>query len=48
MTAKVCLCLPDAHTPENVCMAAIEAIRTGFTKYTDAAGTKAGYGCNDF
>lgn len=30
---------PDFNTPENVCMAAIEAIHTGFTKYTDAAGT---------
>ena len=30
---------PDFNTPENVCNAGIEAIRTGFTKYTPASGT---------
>lgn len=30
---------PDFNTPENVCNAAIEAIHSGFTKYTPASGT---------
>lgn len=30
---------PDFNTPENICNAAINAIRTGFTKYTPASGT---------
>ena len=30
---------PDFNTPENVCNAAIEAIKEGFTKYTPASGT---------
>lgn len=30
---------PDFNTPENVCDAAIEAIKDGFTKYTPASGT---------
>lgn len=30
---------PDFNTPENVCNAAIDAIKTGFTKYTPASGT---------
>lgn len=30
---------PDFNTPENVCLAGIEAIKTGFTKYTPASGT---------
>jgi len=30
---------PDFNTPENVCEAAIKAIRSGFTKYTPASGT---------
>ena len=30
---------PDFNTPENVCGAAIEAITSGFTKYTPASGT---------
>ncbi|MCQ2523542.1 MAG: pyridoxal phosphate-dependent aminotransferase [Lachnospiraceae bacterium] len=30
---------PDFNTPKNVCDAAIEAINTGFTKYTPASGT---------
>ncbi|MDO5126870.1 MAG: pyridoxal phosphate-dependent aminotransferase [Eubacteriales bacterium] len=30
---------PDFNTPENISMAAIAAIRDGFTKYTPAAGT---------
>ncbi len=30
---------PDYNTPENVCDAAIEAIKSGFTKYTPASGT---------
>lgn len=30
---------PDFNTPENVCKAAINAINTGFTKYTPASGT---------
>lgn len=30
---------PDFNTPENVCNAGIEAIKTGFTKYTPASGT---------
>ena len=29
---------PDFNTPENICNAAIEAINSGFTKYTPAAG----------
>lgn len=29
---------PDFNTPENICNAAIEAIKTGFTKYTPASG----------
>ena len=29
---------PDFPTPENICNAAIEAINTGFTKYTPASG----------
>lgn len=29
---------PDFNTPDNICDAAIEAIRTGFTKYTPASG----------
>lgn len=31
---------PDFNTPENVCNAAIDAIKTGFTKYTPASGTQ--------
>lgn len=31
---------PDFNTPENICEAAIEAIRDGFTKYTPASGTQ--------
>lgn len=31
---------PDFNTPKNVCDAAIDAIRGGFTKYTPASGTK--------
>lgn len=31
---------PDFPTPENICNAAIEAINTGFTKYTAASGIK--------
>ncbi len=30
---------PDFNTPENICQAAIAAIRDGFTKYTPASGT---------
>lgn len=30
---------PDFNTPENVCNAAISAIKDGFTKYTPASGT---------
>jgi len=30
---------PDFNTPENICDAAISAIRDGFTKYTPASGT---------
>lgn len=30
---------PDFNTPENICKAAVQAIETGFTKYTPAAGT---------
>ena len=30
---------PDFNTPENVCDAAINAIESGFTKYTPASGT---------
>ena len=30
---------PDFPTPENICKAGIEAIETGFTKYTPASGT---------
>ena len=30
---------PDFNTPDNICDAAIHAIRGGFTKYTPAAGT---------
>lgn len=30
---------PDFNTPENICDAAIEAIKSGFTKYTPASGT---------
>lgn len=30
---------PDFNTPPNICKAAIEAIETGFTKYTPASGT---------
>lgn len=30
---------PDFNTPENICEAATQAIETGFTKYTAAAGT---------
>ncbi len=30
---------PDFNTPENICNAAIEAIKSGFTKYTPASGT---------
>lgn len=30
---------PDFNTPKNVCDAAINAINTGFTKYTPASGT---------
>lgn len=30
---------PDFNTPDNVCNAAIDAIKTGFTKYTPASGT---------
>ncbi len=30
---------PDFNTPENVCEAAIAAIKSGFTKYTPASGT---------
>ncbi|MGN0505191.1 MAG: pyridoxal phosphate-dependent aminotransferase [Lachnospiraceae bacterium] len=29
---------PDFNTPENICEAAIDAIREGFTKYTPASG----------
>ncbi len=29
---------PDFNTPQNICDAAIEAINTGFTKYTPASG----------
>lgn len=30
---------PDFPTPDNICKAGIEAINTGFTKYTPASGT---------
>lgn len=30
---------PDFNTPENICDAAIKAIKDGFTKYTPASGT---------
>ena len=30
---------PDFNTPKNICEAGIEAINTGFTKYTPASGT---------
>lgn len=30
---------PDFNTPKNICDAAIEAINSGFTKYTPASGT---------
>ena len=30
---------PDYNTPDNICNAAIEAIKSGFTKYTPASGT---------
>ena len=30
---------PDFNTPKNICEAAINAINTGFTKYTPASGT---------
>lgn len=30
---------PDFNTPDNICEAAIKAIRNGFTKYTPASGT---------
>ena len=30
---------PDFNTPENICNAAIAAIKSGFTKYTPASGT---------
>lgn len=30
---------PDFNTPDNICNAAIEAIHSGFTKYTPASGT---------
>lgn len=30
---------PDFNTPENICEAAISAIKEGFTKYTPASGT---------
>ena len=30
---------PDFNTPENICNAAIDAIKSGFTKYTPASGT---------
>lgn len=30
---------PDFNTPDNVCEAAIKAIKSGFTKYTPASGT---------
>ena len=30
---------PDFNTPDNICRAAIEAIESGFTKYTPASGT---------
>lgn len=30
---------PDFNTPENICEAAINAIHSGFTKYTPASGT---------
>lgn len=30
---------PDFNTPENICNAAIDAINSGFTKYTKASGT---------
>lgn len=33
------LAKPDFNTPENVCEAAIKAIKDGFTKYTPASGT---------
>ena len=29
---------PDFNTPDNICTAAIEAINSGFTKYTPASG----------
>ncbi len=30
---------PDFNTPDNICDAAIDAIKSGFTKYTPASGT---------
>lgn len=30
---------PDFNTPDNICDAAVDAIKTGFTKYTPASGT---------
>lgn len=30
---------PDFNTPDNICNAAIDAIKSGFTKYTPASGT---------
>lgn len=30
---------PDFNTPQNICDAAVEAINSGFTKYTPASGT---------
>ena len=30
---------PDFNTPDNICEAAIDAIKNGFTKYTPASGT---------
>ena len=30
---------PDFNTPDNICDAAVAAIREGFTKYTPASGT---------
>ena len=31
---------PDFNTPDNICEAAVEAIKSGFTKYTPASGTQ--------
>ena len=30
---------PDFNTPDNICEAAIKALKDGFTKYTPVAGT---------